>query len=92
MSRAYGMLQEAFTGAVLPVRGSLSQSLACSLTLEETKELPRLTEVLGCGGSRGLVAKLALGIPLRRPQLEQSNLGPFEQTEPTGLGSWETAK
>lgn len=80
-------------GALLPVRGHLSRSLACRLILDETKELDSLTEVLGCGGSGGLVGKLALGFPVRRPQRKQSNLGgAFGWTEPTRLVSWETAK
>ena len=80
-------------GTLVPVRGSLSQSLVCHWILEETEKLSSLVEVLGCGSTGGLLGKLALGIPGRRPQLEQGNLGgSFEQSEPTGMGSWETAK
>lgn len=46
---AYSTLPRAFTGGLLPVRGSLSLFLACSLVLEGKKELSSLMEVLGAG-------------------------------------------
>lgn len=73
-----GFESRAFPGAVLPVKGSLSLSLAGSLILEGEKALPGPTEVWGMveiGKLRGLLEKSNLGGAFGHTELWIRQLG-----------------